>query len=341
MNPITTQLLGVKLFNPQAIINFFLVRRLHNLIICEECKKEFKSLKSLAQHLGNRTTKKTHICLTTKKYYDKFLKVGNEGVCKIEGCRNSTIFVNLIEGYLKYCSHKCYNLDSEIINIRIESNKNRLVSKETKEKMSKSRILLWKDPNYKMNNPEIQKIKSEKMKINRADPNSKYNTEEWSEKMSNSMKNLWSSPNSFWRSSKFLDQVIPGRKKWMLEGGAVYISSFIKNPSKPQVELYNRIKELYSSAELNYPLYRGEGNKNYSLDVAIPELKICFESDGSWWHPNEEKDLIRQNEIEELGWKVIRYKSDSTKQVPSKEQIKNDIEKIIEEINNVTISYTN
>ena len=114
------------------------------------------------------------------------------------------------------------------------------------------------------------------------------------------------------------NQKRPKQSLKMLNGGAAHANSFIKNPSKPQVELYNRVKELYPSAILNYPCYPF----NFSLDVAIPELKICFESDGSWWHSNKEKDLERQNKIESIGWKLIRYYPvDTIKQVPSKEQI--------------------
>ena len=122
---------------------------------------------------------------------------------------------------------------------------------------------------------------------------------------------------------------IEKQKQWMLNGGSVYIASFIKNPSKPQVELYNRVKELYPTAVLNYPCYRVKGKRNYSLDVAIPELKIWFESDGSWFHQNYNEDLKRQNEIEKMGWKLIRYKADSPKEVPPQDQIKNDIDLII------------
>ena len=110
-------------------------------------------------------------------------------------------------------------------------------------------------------------------------------------------------------------------RKKMLDGEAVRIQSFIKNPSKPQVELYNRVKELYPTAILNYPLYE----LNYSLDIAIPDLKIWFESDGSWWHQNKEKDLERQRKIENLGWKCIRYKADFIKDIPELEKIKEDI----------------
>ena len=107
----------------------------------------------------------------------------------------------------------------------------------------------------------------------------------------------------------------------MLDGHAVYMNSFIRNPSKPQVELYNRIKELYPSAVLNFPIYE----VNRSIDIAIPEYKIAIESDGSYWHQNKWEDQKRQEELEKLGWNFLRYKVDYLKDVPTKEQIENDI----------------
>jgi len=112
------------------------------------------------------------------------------------------------------------------------------------------------------------------------------------------------------------------KRQWMLNGKSSYVNSFNKNPSKPQVELYKRVKTLFSTTILNYPCL------NYSIDVAIPNLKIAIESDGSWYHQNLENDLIRQKHIENEGWKFIRYKADSVKDVPS-------IEKIMEDINNL------
>jgi hypothetical protein len=114
-------------------------------------------------------------------------------------------------------------------------------------------------------------------------------------------------------------------RQYMLDGGAAYAGSFVRNPSKPQVELYNRVKELYPSAEMNYPIYRGKGKHSYNLDVAIPELKIWFESDGLYYHKDKDYDLKREEEIKELGWKIIRYIADNIKQVKSIDQIKSDI----------------
>jgi very-short-patch-repair endonuclease len=45
------------------------------------------------------------------------------------------------------------------------------------------------------------------------------------------------------------------------------------------------------------------------------------------WHQDKEKDLKRQQGLEEDGWKFIRYKDE----VPIPEQLKEDIEKILKE----------
>ena len=50
----------------------------------------------------------------------------------------------------------------------------------------------------------------------------------------------------------------PYSREYMLNGGAAYACSCNKDPSKPQVELYNRVKSLYPSAILNFPCLRGK-----------------------------------------------------------------------------------
>jgi hypothetical protein len=123
-----------------------------------------------------------------------------------------------------------------------------------------------------------------------------------------------------------LESVKEGKRLEMINGKASYMSSFIQNPSRPQVELFNLIKELYPSAELNYAIF----NLNYNIDVAIPDLKIAIEYDGYYWHQDEEKDLNRQNKCEDLGWKFIRYKGIKGKDiVPTKDQIQEDIRRLI------------
>ena len=51
-----------------------------------------------------------------------------------------------------------------------------------------------------------------------------------------------------------------------------------------------------------YPILR------YNVDFAIPDLHIVIECDGEYWHKDKkEQDLIRQKNIEEQGWFVLRY----------------------------------
>lgn len=106
------------------------------------------------------------------------------------------------------------------------------------------------------------------------------------------------------------------RRKRMLNGGAAYLLSFVKNPSKPQIELFSLVKSLYPSAALNYACL------NFSIDIVIPELKIAIEYDGEYWHKNKEVyDNKRQHLIEEKGWTFIRYRE----YVPSIIELKRDI----------------
>jgi G:T-mismatch repair DNA endonuclease (very short patch repair protein) len=106
----------------------------------------------------------------------------------------------------------------------------------------------------------------------------------------------------------------------MINGGAQYTHSFITNPSKPQVELFNLVKQIDICPILNFAVK--EVNK--CIDIALPHRKIAIEYDGSYWHQDEEKDKQRQKQIESLGWKFIRYRD----RVPSLDELRLDIQNL-------------
>lgn len=108
------------------------------------------------------------------------------------------------------------------------------------------------------------------------------------------------------------------QSKYMKNGGASYACSYNINPSIPQVELWKLVSKICPYVYLNFPVY---DPKCYSIDVAIPKLNIAIEFDGSYWHQDREKDSRRQKELEEIGWKFIRYLD----KIPSKEKVKSDI----------------
>jgi len=88
------------------------------------------------------------------------------------------------------------------------------------------------------------------------------------------------------------------------------------NPiSKPQKQLFTMVKEIFNQAEIEYH------SLNYYIDIAIPNLKIAIEYDGSYWHQDETKDLKRQKDIESLGWKFLRY----VDTIPSKQELLQDL----------------
>ena len=72
--------------------------------VCEICKRELINYSELSKHI-----KKVH-SIEIKDYYDQFLKKDGEGICY---CNKETSFWNITHGYLKFCSCKCSNNDSE------------------------------------------------------------------------------------------------------------------------------------------------------------------------------------------------------------------------------------
>jgi len=70
--------------------------------------------------------------------------------------------------------------------------------------------------------------------------------------------------------------------------------------SEPQKQLFEMVKEVYPTAVMEYPIF------GYCIDIAVPELKLAFEYDGSYWH-DAEKDKMRDEILEQLGWKTVRF----------------------------------
>ena len=113
------------------------------------------------------------------------------------------------------------------------------------------------------------------------------------------------------------------QKSYMLNGGALKARKGIRSPSKPELKLRKIVKELYPNCKAPFDIL------NYEVDMVIPDLMVVIESDGSYFHQNKKYDLKRQKRIEKLGWRFIRYVADSIKDVPSLDQIKGDVEKLL------------
>ena len=76
------------------------------MVSCEICGRDFGDLNKLSKHF--RVHK-----ISSKDYYDKYLKKDDEDICNRSVCFEITKFCSLKEGYLKYCSNFCGNKTTE------------------------------------------------------------------------------------------------------------------------------------------------------------------------------------------------------------------------------------
>ena len=98
------------------------------------------------------------------------------------------------------------------------------------------------------------------------------------------------------------------------------------NPtSKPQKALSNLLLEMYGNCELERPCGR------YSLDCAvrINNILIDVEYDGLYWHQDKERDERRNVFVQNQGYKVLRVKGNKKDELPTKERIDEQIQKLL------------
>jgi len=109
------------------------------------------------------------------------------------------------------------------------------------------------------------------------------------------------------------------QRQYMLNGGALVALSGIKNPSKPQVELFKVSKEIFKNSILCFPINDQLNGRRlqYEIDIAVPDHMIAIEYDCWYWHQNKSYDKQRDKELCSLGWLVIRIQD----YIPTKEKL--------------------
>jgi endogenous inhibitor of DNA gyrase (YacG/DUF329 family) len=224
---------------------------------CKICGREFKNYTSLGAHLKKHK-------ITSKEYYDRFLKKEDEGTCPV--CGKETFFKNLNKGYCKFCSKKC-----------AKSKENHPMfgkyhSEETKKKMS--------DAKKGENNPNYGKCCSEETKKKMSDAQKgknnhnygKHPSEETKKKMSDAKKGE-NNPNY----GKHLSDEI--RKKLSDAEKGEKNHNYGKHPSE-------ETRKKMSDAK------KGENHPNYKGGISIKEFK-----DTHGLEPEEWKKLAQEIRI--------------------------------------------
>lgn len=70
---------------------------------------------------------------------------------------------------------------------------------------------------------------------------------------------------------------------------------------------------------MQYPIPNPRGGKPFMLDFAMPNLKICAESNGSYWHSQPQQiahDKERDNLLAQRGWTVLRFDDNAIEDSP-------------------------
>ena len=232
------------------------------MVYCHICKIYLKSMNAfLTHHRWN------HNGITTKDYYDIYLKKPGEGLCQTPGCNNECKFATFTSGYYKHCSRACTKKDPEFNNKIVRTKMKTGVYNNNREKSKKTCLKKYGVKNIS----KIEKVQRKKEKT--------------------SLK------NNGYKYYVGSDE----HKQYMINGGAAHCNSFITNPSKPQVELFKLYQETLPYPIMNYPCNR------YSIDIAVPALNLAIEYDGSYWHQDKKYDKHRQEQIENDGWIFLRY----------------------------------
>lgn len=91
------------------------------------------------------------------------------------------------------------------------------------------------------------------------------------------------------------------------------------NSTLAEVLLWNELKQN----KIGYEFLRQKPIDNYIVDFFCPVIKLAIELDGSSHDNKEMEDRFRQNELESLGIKVLRF---------TNEQVKKDIKGVVAEI---------
>ena len=259
-------------------------------------------------------------------------KYGVENYAKTEECKKKTKTTNLSKyGQEYYTQTEEYKKRYKNTCLEKYGYESHTKNEEVKEKIYKTNIERY-GVKYLMQNEKIKnKIKNTNMiKYGGNSPSSsiiirnkikrtnlkKYGvecytqTEEFKSKYKNTCQKKYGVDNV-----SQIQEVKEKKNKSFYKNGTISTSS-------QQIEVFNLLKNDNYNVELNYPV------SLCSLDVAlfINNIKINIEYDGWYWH-NPKKDRKRDEFLKSQGWKIFRIKS--SHKVPSLEQIKEGIFKLV------------
>jgi len=338
--------------------NEFLDKKREHLekgIVCKHCGEKTK-------YTGYKVFVSNHLVkihnISGKEYYDNYLMVNKENICK--KCGNEKGFISITKGYHKYCNNLFCRMNDESIKNTIKETKLQKYGNENFvniEKAKLTKIEKYGDSNFtnreKFKKTWSEKPKEEKLAIldkSRNTKFSKYGNINYvnSEKISDSQIERYSAyikdefskhklkviehkncgtnyicnicGNQEWQSTKFI------YSRFAVNSSPCSICKPKMAPfSSQETEIYNFIRSIYDSDVIrnNRDIIDGE------IDIFLPDKKLAIEFNGVFWHSSEYKNAKyhynKTNLCKENGIRLLHIFEDEWihKQDIIKDKIKN------------------
>ena len=273
------------------------------MYICEFCGRSFLNVRAISKHLQKKS-KGPCRCLYIEKYGESFNNFPwNKRIqCKTIGCSNLT-WRNSKTGLCSKCASE-----------QVTKNRSRNAKLTVKnKKFVKDGKVNW----------ECEFCKTSfytKGKLNSHAKNSKCSPKFY-EKYRIQALFPW---NNYSGTDYCINcgKAIPVPTKLCRSCSATRNMKNNRRPSKPQLQLFKIVKVFFPDAILEMLC------NNFYIDIAIPEIKVAIEYDGSYWHQDKEQDKVRQRKLEGEGWKFVRY----VDKIPSEKQLIQDVSKVVNPI---------
>ena len=313
------------------------------IIHCQICQEEIeidRNVRRFTNHLKNKHK------ITSNQYYNQYLKkYDNEGSCVI--CGKSTFFVNILEGYKKYCSKKCGSngpnnvfkrkeIQEKIKQTNLEKYGFEQASKNSEIKRKQKHTCLEKyGVETTLINPET-KEKIERVNLEKYGVKNPFNNKDIQIKAKSTIQKKY---GGIGRGSKIINERIQQgtiRKHGVsnyaktLEFREFARKKFIKdfelqNGEKIRPRKGHYENEIFSELQtvLNECIEFDHIIHGYFPDAFIPKLNLILELDESWHNLKwaAKHDAIKDQTYNENGYYVYRIKLEEWKKEKSKIQI--------------------
>lgn len=253
-------------------------------MICLICNKEI-GLKGFSTHIKQHN-------MSSKEYYDKFLKSENEGYCVI--CSKPTKYHGISIGYSSHCSNYCSQIDP-ITKNKIKNTclikygvENPYQSEEVKQKIKQTNEQRYGEDSY-LKTKECRSIIAKlsasdeiKKKIKQTKLEKIRQFEE--ENNCTLKQTLRKKYGQGWLKLSLEELTLNGHAHFIKNEDIPIIENYINGKSTIENKIINDIKSYYK-----YKIVHTDRTiiKPQELDIYIPNLKIAIEYNGIYWHSIE------------------------------------------------------